>query len=62
MNHALIETLMSILILTCIFMGMVFIIRQRQGQTFIASFDKAIVWGSGLFVIGGVLSTIVYAA
>ncbi len=60
MNHALVETLMDTLILACVFMGAVFIISQRQGQTFIASFDKAIVWGSGIFVIGGFLSTIAY--
>jgi hypothetical protein len=62
MNHALIEMLMATLILACIFMGVVFIISQRQGLTFIASFDKAIVWGGSLFVIGGVLSTVAYVA
>jgi preprotein translocase subunit YajC len=56
----LVETLMTMLILACIFMGVVFIISQRQGKSFIASFDKAIVWGSGLFVIGGFLSTVAY--
>jgi steroid 5-alpha reductase family enzyme len=61
MIHVLVEMLMITLILACVFTGVIFIISQRQGQTFIASFDKAIVWGSGLFVIGGLLSTIAYA-
>lgn len=60
MNHTLVETLMTTLILACIFMGAAFIFFQKQGQSFIASFDKAIVWGLGLFVIGSSLSTVTF--
>lgn len=62
MNHTLVEMLMATLILACVFMSGVFIISQRQGKTFIASFDTAIVWGSSLFLVGGCLSTIAYVA
>lgn len=50
MNHTFIETLMVTLIVACMFMGGVFIVNQKRGQSFLASFDKAMVWGSGLFV------------
>jgi steroid 5-alpha reductase family enzyme len=60
MNPVSVETFMIVLILAYVFMSGIFIISQRQGQTFIASFDKAIVWGSGFFVIGSCLDTIAY--
>lgn len=60
MNYSLIEILMTVLILACVFMGAVFIAHQKKGQTFIESFDKAVAWGSGLFVIGGCLGTVAY--
>jgi hypothetical protein len=43
-------------------MGGVFVVSQRQGQTFIASFDKAIVWGGAFFVIGSCLDTVAHVA
>ena len=62
MHHTLIEMLMTLLIMACAFMSAVFIAHQKQGQTFIASFDKAIAYGSYLFVIGCCLSTATYFA
>ena len=62
MNHSLIETVMAALIFGYVFMGAVFFTHQRQGQSFIASFDKAMVWGGGLFVVGCCLSTAAYFA
>ncbi len=62
MNPISVETFMIVLILACVCMGGVFIVSQRKGQTFIASFDKAILWGSALFVIGSCLDTVAYVA
>jgi hypothetical protein len=53
---------MIMLILAYLFMGVVFIASQRQGQAFIASVDKAFVWGSYFFVIGCCLNTVAYMA
>lgn len=62
MNHTIVEMLMTILILVSLLMGGIFIAYQRKGLTFVASFDRAIMWGSGLFAIGSFLSTFVYVA
>ena len=55
-----VEASMAGLILASVFMGIVFIVSQRQGKNFIASFDKAIVWGSSFFVFECCLSTVGY--
>ena len=62
MYHILLAPFMTVLILAYIIMGVVFIASQRQGKTFIASVDKAFVWGSCFFVIGCCLNTIAYMA
>jgi hypothetical protein len=53
---------MIVLILLYAFMGVVFIASQRQGQAFIASVDKAFVWGSCFLVIGCCLNAFAYMA
>ena len=62
MNPILIQTFMAALILAYVFMGGVFVVSQKQGKTFVASFDKAIVWGGCLFVVFCGLNTVVYVA
>lgn len=62
MSPISVETFMIILILAYVFMGGIFMVSQRQGQSFVASFDKAMVWGSGVFVIGSCLDTAAYVA
>ncbi len=62
MNHMLVGTFMIVLILSYAFMGVVFIASQRQGQAFIASVDKAFVWGSCFLVIGCCLNAFAYMA
>lgn len=61
MNPTLAETFMIMLILAYVFMGGVFIVSQKRGHTFIASFDKALVWGTCLFVISYGLDTAAFA-
>ena len=51
MNPLSIHTFMSTFIIACSFMGGAFVFNQKQGNTFINSFDKSIAWGSGLFVV-----------
>jgi hypothetical protein len=43
-------------------MAVVVIVSQRQGQTYIASVDKAFAWASCLLVIEACLSAFVYMA
>ena len=62
MNSISVETFMIVLILAYVFMSGVFIVSQKQGHTFVASFDKAIVWGGGFFVIGSCLNTVANVA
>ncbi len=62
MNPMSIEASLCALILTYAFMSCIFMIAQRQGLNFVASFDKAFVWGSCLFVAGYSLDTVVYVA
>jgi hypothetical protein len=62
MNPISVETFMFVLILAYVLMCGIFILRQRQGHTFIASFDKAIVWGGGFFIIGSCLNTVASVA
>jgi hypothetical protein len=60
MNPILAETFMAVLILAYVFMGGVFIVSQKQGKTFVESFDKAFIWGGCLFVAGYGLDTVAY--
>jgi uncharacterized membrane protein YphA (DoxX/SURF4 family) len=62
MNLNLVEMLMVALILATVLMSVIFIIHQTQGKSFITSFDKAIIWGSGFFALESCLSTVVYLA
>ena len=62
MNHSMTEIIMFALIASYIFTSVVFIAYQLKGKNFIASFDKAVVWGSSLFVAGTSLGTVVHLA
>ena len=62
MNHLLATLFIIVLILSYAFMAVVVIVSQKQGHTFVASFDKAIVWGGGFFVIGSCLNTVANVA
>jgi hypothetical protein len=62
MNPKLFDTSMALLILAYVFMGVVFIASQKQGENFVASFDKAFIWGGCLFVIGCGIDTVAYVA
>ena len=62
MDHTIVEMILATLILASIVMGVAFIFFRKQGKTFVTAFDKAFMWGSGLFVTGSLLSTIVYVA
>jgi hypothetical protein len=62
MNSTLIETVMVLIVLAYIFMAGIFFVNQQQGQSFIASFDKALAWGSMVFLIGCGLDTAAYVA
>jgi hypothetical protein len=60
MNPILVETFMTVLILAYVFMGGVFIFSQKQGHTFVESFDKAFIWGGCSFIAGYGLNTVAY--
>ena len=62
MNPIAVETFMIVLILVYVFMSGIFIFSQKQGRSFIVSFDKAFVWGSCLFVAGYGVDTVAYVA
>jgi len=55
------EAILLELIMAYALMSGIFIISQGRGQTFMASFDTAVKWGSGLFIIGYCLNIVVYA-
>lgn len=52
------KMLLALSVLAYVFMGIVFIVYQKRGQSFIASFDKAVVWAIGFFVVGSTLTAI----
>jgi hypothetical protein len=60
MNPISVETILILLITAYVLSGGIFIFSQRQGQTYIASFDRAIAWGGSLFVIGNCLDAVAY--
>ena len=60
MNPKYVETFMALLILAYIFMGVIFIAHQKQGKSFLESFDKAFIWGGILFVIGYGIDAVAY--
>lgn len=62
MNPLIVETFMILLILAYVFMGVVFITSHKQGKSFVASFDKAFLWGSCAFIIGYGLDSAAYVA
>lgn len=62
MNNLLVHTLLVVFILAYAFSGGIFIILQRQGLSFITSFDKALARGSILLVCGSCLDVIAYGA
>lgn len=62
MNHTPAEMITTALILASIFMSVAYISYRRQGKTFVAAFDKSLIWGTGLFVIGSVLGMLVSVA
>jgi high-affinity Fe2+/Pb2+ permease len=62
MNPLMIETFLSLLVVVYVFMGGVFMFSQAKGKSFLASFDKAFVWGTGFFVISYGLNAAAYAA
>jgi hypothetical protein len=62
MNPKYVETFMALLILAYVFMGVAFIAHQKQGKSFLDSFDKAFIWGGCLFVIGYGIDIVAYVA
>jgi hypothetical protein len=62
MNPKWVESFMALLILAYVFMGLVFIAHQKQGKSFVASFDKAFIWGVWLFAIGNGINAVTYVA
>jgi len=62
MNPLLATLFIIALVLSYTFMAVVVIVSQTQGQTYIASVDKAFAWASCLLVIEGCLSAFVYMA
>jgi hypothetical protein len=62
MNPLLAETFMVMLILAYAIMAGVFVSSHKKGHTFVASFDKAFVWGGALFIIGYSLDSVAYVA
>jgi len=62
MNHLLAPLFMIVLFLSYAFMAVVVIVSQKQGQTYIASVDKAFAWASCLLVIEACLSAFIYMA
>jgi len=62
MNPISIETFGLMFILAYVLMCLVFITHQKQGKSFVDSFDKAFIYGSGLFVIGYSLDAAAYVA
>ena len=51
MNPISFETFGFILILAYVLMCTIFLLCQKQGKSFVDSFDKAFLWGSSLFAI-----------
>ena len=62
MNHILLVQFMAVLILACVFMGVVVFASQRQGRPYMASVDKAFAWGSCVLVMGCCLNIVAYMA
>jgi hypothetical protein len=60
MHFTLSEAFLAALIVAYIFSGGVFIVSQKQGHTFIASFDKSVGLGCLLFFFGCCLDTVVF--
>ena len=52
----IINTVLSIFVLAYIFSAMTFLIKQKQGTSFTASFDQAIARGGYFFIAGSSLA------
>ena len=62
MNPFSVDTFLTLLILANAFMGLMFIIHQRQGKSFVASFNKSTIWEAYLFTIGYFVDSIIFVA
>ena len=59
METSLINASLTMFVLAYIFSACIFMVKQKQGDSFITSFDKAIVRGGCFFVFGSGLSFVV---
>lgn len=58
MNTSLVSAILTVFILAYVFSAWIFMLKQKQGASFIASFDKAIQRGAVFFILGSGLSFI----
>lgn len=56
METSLVNAILIMFILSYVFSASIFMAKQKQGASFIASFDKAIVRGGCFFLLGSGLS------
>ncbi len=57
MNSSLVvDAVLSVFVLSYVFSGLTFVAKQKQGASFITSFDQAIARGSWFFALGSGLS------
>lgn len=56
MKTSYMDAILTMFVLAYIFSAWVFMIKQKQGASFVTSFDKAIVRGGCFFVLGSGLS------
>jgi hypothetical protein len=59
METSLVNAILIMFILAYVFSALIFMAKQKQGASFIASFDKAIVRGGCFFLLGSGLSFVV---
>ena len=60
MNPISFETFGLMLIFAYALMCMIFLFSQNKGKNFVDSFDKALLWGGCLFLIGYSLDTVAF--
>ena len=58
MKTSLIDVVLIVFILSYVFSALIFMVKQKNGASFIVSFDKAIVRGGCFFVFGSGLSLV----
>ena len=56
MKAPFIDVILTTFVLAYVFSAWIFMMRQKQGDTFITSFDKAVVRGGCFFILGSGLS------